>query len=116
MPDSETHNSYNSGDKVKVELPYSEVCMFMGLAGQVRTIEILDRGVQIYGEDGTKYSFPILHSEAGVYRGSPDDEGKSYYIPKDMVKASPEQVDRDDALREQLAKDAAMHEEPEDEN
>lgn len=65
-----THYVFKDGDRVKVELPYTEVCMHLGVDGQVREIEILSRGVQIYNEDGTKFSFPILHGEAGVYQGS----------------------------------------------
>jgi hypothetical protein len=83
---SETHNSYEVGDKVKVELSHSEVCMFMHVAGKVATIEILSRGVQIYTPEGEKFSFPILHGEAGVYVGSPDENGKRFYIPKDKVR------------------------------
>lgn len=86
MDSSQTHNSYKVGDKVKVEMGYSEVCMHLGVAGKVATIEILSRGVQIYTPEGEKFSFPILHGEAGVYVGSPDEKGNRFCIPKDTVR------------------------------
>jgi hypothetical protein len=55
------------GDVVYVTLPWSEACMHLKLTDQVRQVRILDSGVQILNEDGTPYSFPITHGEAGVY-------------------------------------------------
>lgn len=60
------------GDEVRVRLPYSEVCMHMRLADQVRTVQVQAHGAQILGEDGLPFSFPITHGEAGIYR---DAEG-----------------------------------------
>lgn len=57
-----------TGDKVLVQLPWSEVCMFMKVADQVRPVEILPDGAQIFNADGTKLSFPVTHGEAGIYQ------------------------------------------------
>lgn len=51
---------------VRLELPYSEVCMHLGVAGQTRDVEVLEHGAQILSEDGHNFSFPIGHGEAGV--------------------------------------------------
>jgi hypothetical protein len=56
------------GDVVKLKLPWSEVCMHMRLADQVRDVRVLPDGAQILNEDGTPYSFPVTHGEAGIYR------------------------------------------------
>ncbi|MGK5530844.1 hypothetical protein [Streptomyces sp. URMC 129] len=55
------------GDHVRVRLPYSEVCMHMRVAGQAMTVVILEHGAQILKEDGSSFSFPISHGEAGIY-------------------------------------------------
>lgn len=56
------------GDRVRIELPYSEVCMHMRVAGQVFVVEVREHGAQILNEDGSPFSFPILHGEAGIFR------------------------------------------------
>lgn len=66
------------GDTVKVELPYSEVCMYMRVAGQQRSVQVQTDGVQILNEDGTRFSFPITHGEAGLHRR---DDGFYFYPP-----------------------------------
>lgn len=66
------------GDRITVELPYSEVCMYLGLAGKRRTIELLKGGsgmVQIYHDNGKPLSYPITHVEAGIYL---DERGRYY--------------------------------------
>jgi hypothetical protein len=55
------------GDVVKVQLPYSEVCMHMKVAGQIRSIEVLANSAQILNDDGSEFSFPITYGEAGIY-------------------------------------------------
>jgi hypothetical protein len=60
------------GTVVSVTLPWSEVCMHLRVAGQTRSVEVLATGAQILNEDGTPYSFPVTHGEAGIYR---DAEG-----------------------------------------
>jgi hypothetical protein len=60
------------GDTVWVELPWSEACMWLKKAGEHAAVEITEEGAQILNEDSTRYSFPVTHGEAGVYR---DAEG-----------------------------------------
>lgn len=55
------------GDRVRVELPYSEVCMHMRLAGEVREIVVLENMAQILDTEGRNYSFPVTYGEAGIY-------------------------------------------------
>ena len=68
------------GDRFMIELPYSEVCMHLGLAGKVRMIEIQADGAQILDQEGRPYSIPITWGEAGVYTsraGQPYTDGPS---------------------------------------
>ena len=60
------------GDKVLVQLPWSEACMFLRVADQVRPVEVQPNGAQIFNHDGTKLSFPVTHGEAGIFQ---DAEG-----------------------------------------
>lgn len=60
------------GQVVSVKLPWSEVCMHMHVQDQVRNVRVLEHGAQILNDDGTPFSAPITHSEAGIYR---DAEG-----------------------------------------
>ena len=56
----------NPDNRRRIRLPYSEVNMSMRVAGQLMLAEMLPDGtVQLYSDDGTKFSFPILASEAG---------------------------------------------------
>lgn len=67
------------GEYFETEMPYSEVCMHMRIAGKVMRGELLDRQypmVQLYDVDGRKYSSPITTGEAGLYE---DSEGYYYY-------------------------------------
>lgn len=56
------------GDVVRVQLPWSEACMHLRVADAVRDVRILETGAQILNADGTPYSFPVTHGEAGIYR------------------------------------------------
>jgi hypothetical protein len=58
------------GDRVRLVLPHSEVCMHMRVAGTRMLAEVREGGVQLLNPDGSPFSFPILHGEAGVYRDS----------------------------------------------
>lgn len=60
------------GDTVRVRLPWSEVCAHMRVADHDRSVRVLESGAQILNDDGTPFSFPITHGEAGIYR---DAEG-----------------------------------------
>ncbi len=56
------------GDVIRHRMPWSEVCMHLKVAEQVRSVRVLETGAQILNEDGTRYSFAINHGEAGIYR------------------------------------------------
>lgn len=56
------------GDVVQQRMPWSEACMFLRVAEQVRGVQVLATGAQILNHDGTRYSFPITHGEAGIYQ------------------------------------------------
>lgn len=51
----------------RLEMPYSEVCMHMGIAGQTMLAAETASGlmVQLYDEQGRPFSFPITKGEAG---------------------------------------------------
>jgi len=68
------------GDAATVTLPWSEVCMHLKVAGQKRPITVLEHGVQILNWDGTTFSFPITHGEAGIYR-----DAQGLYIQDDQI-------------------------------
>lgn len=55
------------GDVVNIRLPYSEVCMHLKVAGRLRPVEVLPDGAQIMNWDGTNFSFPVNHGEAGIF-------------------------------------------------
>jgi len=64
------------GDSVKVDLPWSEVCMHMRIAGRVMTVKILpSRMAQILNDSGEPFSFPVTLGEAGIY----DRDGDGFY-------------------------------------
>ena len=61
-------DSYGATQVAIVTLPYSEVCMHMGIAGQQWTVkDVGGHMAQLYDADGKPYSFPITWGEAGVY-------------------------------------------------
>jgi hypothetical protein len=63
------------GDKVRVQAPYSEVCMSMRVAGTVMDVEVVARefdtfvsvSAQLWTLDGKRFSAPITLGEAGIY-------------------------------------------------
>ena len=62
----------SAGETVRMELPYSEVCMHMQVAGCVMGVrlQVSDRGyasAQLLRDDGKEYSAPITPGEAGFY-------------------------------------------------
>jgi hypothetical protein len=69
------------GDVVRLELPFSEVCMHMRVAGHEMSAQ-MTRGqypmMQLLNPSGSDFSAPILTSEAGVYG---DVERGFYYYP-----------------------------------
>jgi hypothetical protein len=74
MADSEARQKYLAtfppvGERRALELPFSEACMFLRIAGKTMTTEYVGDGmVQVLNDDGTNLSFPILASEAGWHR------------------------------------------------
>lgn len=74
------------GELVTKTMPYSEVCVHMKIADKPMMVRILEDGyaAQLYNLDGTTFSFPIIYSEAGLYR---DTEGFYYheYIEEDAI-------------------------------
>ena len=69
------------GDRVRLELPFSEVCMHLRVAGQVMTVEVIGRWyadgrscftAQLHGDNDKPFSFPILTAEAGIYGDGED--------------------------------------------
>lgn len=72
------------GHRGRVRLPHSEVCMHMGVAGEVFEFEITERGSVQLCRDGRVFSSPITLGEAGVFctpqlRGGVDDPRGRYY-------------------------------------
>lgn len=68
------------GETGRAEMPYSEVCMHMLIAGKVFDFKIVgDRYpmIQLLNPDGSQFSGPITTGEAGVY--SQDD--RLFYYP-----------------------------------
>ena len=69
------------GMTYRVELPYSEVCMHLRVAGEHRYVRVLPGAAQILNDDQTPFSFPITWGEAGIGRdsdGRPVVLGESY--------------------------------------
>lgn len=64
-----------TGDVVRKRLPWSEVCMYMRVAGKFFDCEIKDKSVQLW-KDNRKFSIPITHGEAGFYTNT---EGRHWY-------------------------------------
>lgn len=55
------------GDTVRIRMPWSEACMYLKVAGQMRQVQVFKHGAQILNEDGTRLSFPITLGEAGIF-------------------------------------------------
>ena len=63
------------GWQVRLELPYSEVCMHMRVAGKVMDVRMTEGRypmAQLLKPNGFEFSAPILPCEAGIY-GSVDE-------------------------------------------
>ncbi|MFG3403660.1 hypothetical protein [Streptomyces sp. NPDC048142] len=52
-----------------IRLPFSEVCAYMQVADKVMGAEIVEdgRAVQLYDDNGNRFSAPITTGEAGIY-------------------------------------------------
>jgi hypothetical protein len=56
------------GQEFVLELPYSEVCMYLRVAGTRMRARLLPGGmVQLLDPDGHQFSFPITAGEAGLH-------------------------------------------------
>jgi hypothetical protein len=58
------------GDRVRLELPCSEVCMSMRVAGKVMTVVVTTGRypmAQLIDGEGHEFSGPITTGEAGIY-------------------------------------------------
>jgi hypothetical protein len=86
------------------ELPYSEVCMHLRVAGTRMGARLQPNGmVQLLGRDGREFSFPITAGEAGVYH---DDQAGWYLETDDQpdqatggLPADPDAADQHHPLR-----------------
>jgi hypothetical protein len=59
-----------------IELPYSEVCVHMRVAGTKMWAEPIGTAMaQLYGLDGRRFSFPITCGEAGLRYGVANESG-----------------------------------------
>lgn len=63
---SPTQQVVTVGQVVLLELPWSEVCLHMGVAGQRMRVLVKDGAAQILTEAGGPFSFPVLLGEAGI--------------------------------------------------
>jgi len=71
------------GQRVRMEIGWSECAMSMRVAGRVMDVELLPSPVhgavaQLFDDSGREYSAPILIGEAGLYR----DEVGIYCYPE----------------------------------
>lgn len=75
-----------AGETVTLELPYSEVCMHMGVAGQVMTV-LLTLGRYPMAQlikGGRPFSFPVTTGEAGIFTEHSAGGSRYYcYPPED---------------------------------
>lgn len=71
------------GSQAVVELPFSEVCMHMRVAGHFHRIELVRERdiamVRIYDRRDCAVGAPVTTGEAGVYR---DEQGFYIYEPE----------------------------------
>lgn len=73
----------SDGEIFRLCLTYSEVCMFMRIAGQCRTVQFRERShgggvVYIYDADGRPYGPPVSPAEAGL--GWDESRGRWYQL------------------------------------
>jgi hypothetical protein len=66
------------GETVTLYMPFSEVCMFMRIAGEAMQVRLQAphgyANAQLF-RNGREFSFPITPGEAGFYF----EEGRGYY-------------------------------------
>jgi hypothetical protein len=79
MPSTSHRQVYiRPGESGRAEMPYSEVCMHMRVAGRVMDFTLSRQGhlVQLLNPDRTPFSAPILPGEAGIHT---DLDGRRWY-------------------------------------
>lgn len=54
------------GEIRRITLPWSEACIHLRVADREMTVECLANGAQLRNDDGSAFSFPITHGEAGI--------------------------------------------------
>jgi len=70
------------GDTVRLTLPHTDPCRHLRVAGEIRRVHVLLRGVLILDDDGTPLSDPVPHAQAGLHRRADDPSGTAFhYIP-----------------------------------
>lgn len=69
--------SIRPGEIAEIELPYSEVCMHMRIAGNTMRVQLVKSNTtpsyyfaRILRDDDTDYCAPINYGEAGIFRDS----------------------------------------------
>jgi hypothetical protein len=76
-----TTNVWPVGSEGAHVMPWSEVCVHMGVADKVMGFRVEGTPnremVQLLTPDGTPFSFPITPGEAGLYR---DADGRLYTV------------------------------------
>ena len=106
MPwDYSSPRTVRPGDRVRIELPYSEVCMHMRVAGMVMGVRMTEGRypmAQLMNPDGSEFSAPILTAEAGIYG---DVERGFYCYPEKEPPDEPRQAEEHDLLAEDPAGD-----------
>lgn len=67
------------GDDFTITLPWSEVCLHLGVQDKTMLCSMVEgEMVQLWADDGGKFSFPITPTEAGLYHGTAP-EGYYYH-------------------------------------
>lgn len=93
----------NIGDSVRIEIRHSEACRYLKpngkmAAGQILKVQLVGEEnhamAQLFSDDGTPYSFPVLPGEAGIYTeyGKPGEPNRYYCYP--VEDGSVEQIGR----------------------
>ena len=106
MPwDYSSPRTLRPGDRVRIELPHSEVCMHMRVAGRVMDVRMTEGRypmAQLLNPDGSELSAPILTAEAGIYG---DVERGFYCYPEKESPVESRQMDEHDLLAEEAGED-----------
>jgi len=76
-----------------MRLAYSEACVHMRVAGKPMNVQIVQSGdsavAQLLNDDGSRFSFPITLSEAGIHT---DGVGR-HYVPNRVLVLTEDGID-----------------------